>query len=54
MSRLERLAGVVGLLMLVLFLAPYIIKLSQWDITIILLGGVALAAYDFFGPRKKS
>jgi hypothetical protein len=53
MSKLERLAGFVGLLMLVLFLAPYIIKLSQLDITLILAGGVALAAYDFFGPRKR-
>ncbi len=52
MDKLERLAGLVGLLMLVLFLAPFIIKLSQADLTLILLSGVALAAYDFFGPRK--
>lgn len=50
MTKLERFAGLVGLVMLVLFLAPFIIKLSQVDITVILLGGVALAAFDFFGP----
>jgi hypothetical protein len=47
MKRTERLAGLLGLLMLVAFFAPYIMKLPQLDITVILLGGVALAAYDF-------
>jgi hypothetical protein len=47
MKNVERLAGLVGLLMLVAFLAPYVVKLPQLDITLILVGGLALAAYDF-------
>jgi hypothetical protein len=42
-----RLMSLVALLMLLAFLAPYIIKLSQWDITLVLLCGAALAVYDF-------
>lgn len=48
MKKVERISGLLGFLMLVLFFAPYIHKLSQIDITLILLGGVALAGYDFW------
>jgi hypothetical protein len=51
MKGFERLAGFVGLLLLVAFFAPYVIKLPQLDITLILLGGLALAGYDFFTSR---
>lgn len=48
MKKTERLAGLLGLILLVLFFAPYIHKLSQIDITLILIGGLGLAAYDFW------
>lgn len=51
MKRIERLAGLVGLLLLLAFFAPYVFKLTQLDITLILLGGVALATLDFLTPR---
>lgn len=51
MKGFERLAGFVGLLLLVAFFAPYVHKLPQIDITVILLGGLALAGYDFFTSR---
>lgn len=48
MKKIEKLAGFVGLLLLAGFFAPYVFKLPQIDITLILLGGLALAGYDFF------
>lgn len=47
MKRVERLAALIGLLLLVAFFAPYVIKLSQIDILLILSGGIVLAAFDF-------
>lgn len=52
MKSLERYTGLVGLLLLAAFLVPYIWKLPQLDITLILLGGLALAAYDYFSSGK--
>lgn len=51
MKKIERLAGFVGLTLLVAFFAPYVLKLPQIDITLILLGGLALATYDFFKSK---
>jgi len=51
MKKVERLSGLVGLLLLVAFFAPYVAKLPQLDITLILLGGLGLAAYDYFKSR---
>ena len=48
MIKTERLAGFLALVLLLAFFAPYVHKLSQLDITLILLGGGALAAYDFW------
>lgn len=48
MKKTERLAGLLGLVLLVAFFAPYVIKLTQIDITLILLGGLTLAAYDWY------
>lgn len=48
MKKTERLAGLFGLVLLVAFFAPYVIKLTQIDITLILLGGLALVAYDWY------
>jgi hypothetical protein len=52
MKSLERYTGLVGLLLLAAFLVPYIWKLPQLDITLILLGGLGLAAYDYFSSGK--
>ncbi len=51
MNKVERLAALVGLVLLVAFFAPYVFKLPQLDITLILLGGIALATYDFWTSR---
>jgi hypothetical protein len=51
MKKVERLAGLVGLVLLVAFFAPYVFKLPQLDITLILLGGLGLAAYDFWSSH---
>ena len=47
-KRTEKVAGLLGLALLTAFFAPYVIKLPQLDITLILLGGIVLAGYDFF------
>jgi hypothetical protein len=51
MKRFETFTGLIGLVLLAAFLTPYILKLPQLDITIILLFGLALAAYDFFTSK---
>ncbi len=51
MKQVERLAALVGLMLLVAFFAPYVFKLPQLDITLILLGGLVLATFDFWKSR---
>ncbi len=51
MKKIEKLAGLLALLMLVAFFAPYVHKLPQLDISLILLGGIGLAAYDFWTTK---
>jgi hypothetical protein len=48
MKSLERYTGLIGFLLLAAFLVPYIWKLPQLDITLILLAGLCLAGYDYF------
>jgi hypothetical protein len=48
MKGIERLAGFIGLILMLAFFAPYVVKLPQLDITLILLCGMALAGYDFW------
>jgi hypothetical protein len=52
LKNVERFSVLVGLLLLIAFFAPYIWKLPQIDITLILLGGVALAAFDAYSQLK--
>lgn len=52
MKSLERYTGLIGLLLLAAFLVPYIWKLPQLDITLILLGGLVLAIFDYFSAGK--
>lgn len=49
--KVERLAGFVGLLLLVAFFVPYVVKVQQIDILIILLGGIVLAVVDFLTTK---
>jgi hypothetical protein len=53
MKTIERIAGLLGLILLLMFFAPYIHKLSQIDITLILLGGASLVAYDFWTSHRE-
>ena len=52
MKSLERFTGLVGLTLMAAFLLPYIFKLPQLDITLILLGGLGLAVFDYFSSVK--
>jgi len=46
MNKAERLATLAGLVFLVAFLASWVFRLPQLDITLILLGGLGLATCD--------
>lgn len=52
MKSLQRATGLIALLLMAAFLLPYIFKLTQLDITVILLGGLGLAVYDYFSSGK--
>ncbi|WP_353244772.1 hypothetical protein [Limnohabitans sp.] len=52
MKSLERFTGLVGLALVAAFLLPYIYKLPQLDITLILLGGLGLAVFDYLSSGK--
>jgi len=53
MKSLERFTGLVGLVLMAAFLLPYIVKLPQLDITLILVGGLGLAVFDYFSSGKE-
>ncbi len=52
MKSLERFTGLLGLVLFAAFLLPYIFKLPQLDITLILVGGLGLAVFDYFSSGK--
>ena len=52
MKSLRRFTGLIGLILMAAFLLPYIFKLPQLDITLILMGGLGLAVFDFFSSNK--
>lgn len=47
----KRLYNLLALLMLGLFFLPYIVKIKQWDLVFLLIGGLALPVYDFFTSK---
>jgi hypothetical protein len=49
--KVERLAGLIGLTLLIAFFAPYVFKVQQLDILLILLGGILLAIVDFLTTK---
>ncbi|MCF8199985.1 MAG: hypothetical protein K9J42_14560 [Sulfuritalea sp.] len=42
------IAGLIGLIMLLLFLAPPALKLKSFALASVILIGVGMAAYEFF------
>lgn len=52
MKSLERYTGLIGLILMAAFLVPYVLKLPQWDIGLILMGGLCLAVFDYLSPKK--
>lgn len=42
------IAGLIGLTMLLLFLAPPVVKLKDFALTVVVLIGVAMAVYEFY------
>lgn len=47
----KRLYNLLALLMLGLFFLPYIVKIKQWDLVLLLICGLALPVYDFFTSK---
>lgn len=54
MKSLERYTGLIGLILMAAFLLPYIWKLPQLDITLILVGGLCMAIFDYFTANEDS
>lgn len=52
MKSIERFTGLISLVLMAAFLVPYIVKLPQLDITLILMSGLGLAVYDYLSSGK--
>lgn len=52
MKSIERFTGLIALVLMAAFLVPYIVKLPQLDITLILMGGLGLAVFDYLSSGK--
>lgn len=48
----KRIYNIIAIVLLALFFLPVIWKLQQWDLAILLLGGLALPIYDFLNPLE--
>jgi len=48
----KRIYDLLSLVLLALFFLPVIWKIRQWDLAILLLGGLALPIYDFLNPLE--
>lgn len=51
-TKKTKLGGFIGLVLLLAFFTPYVLKLPQLDITLILIGGMVLAIFDFITAHK--
>ena len=49
----KRLINLLALALLGLFFLPYIVKLKQWDLLLLLVGGLALPIYDFLTDKSE-
>lgn len=52
MKNIQRVAGLIGLLLLAAFFLPYVLKMREFDLGLILVGGVALAAADYYSSLR--
>ena len=50
-TKKTKIGGLIGLVLLLAFFTPYVVKLPQIDITLILIGGMILAIIDFFSEH---
>lgn len=46
--KFKTIAGLIGLILLLLFLAPPMFKLQKLALAVVILVGVAMAAYEFY------
>lgn len=49
-----KIFSLIALVLLALFFLPYVLKLHQLDLTILLLGGIAMPLYDLLSNQKKT
>ncbi len=49
----ERVFNFIALVLLALFFWPYIQKLKEIDLILVLLGGLAMPLYDFLFYKEK-
>lgn len=49
-----KIYNVIALVLLALFFLPFVLKLQQLDLTILLLGGIAMPLYDLLSNQKNA
>lgn len=52
--KFKTVAGLLGLLMLIAFLAPPVIKLKKISLIVVALIGIGMAAYEFIENQRKT
>jgi len=50
----NKIFGLIGLALLALFFFPIAYKLKQLDLTLLLLGGLAMPLYDLLSNQKNA
>jgi len=49
-----KIFNLIALVLLALFFLPYVLKLQQFDLTLLLLGGLAMPLYDLLSNQKEA
>lgn len=49
-----KIFNLIALVLLALFFLPYVLKLQQIDLTLFLLGGIAMPLYDLLSNQKNA
>lgn len=49
-----KIYSVTALVLLALFFLPFVLKLQQLDLTVLLLGGIAMPLYDLLSNQKNA
>jgi len=47
-----KIFNLIALVLLALVFLPYVLKLQQLDLTLLLLGGIAMPLYDLLSNQK--